>query len=470
MRWFVEVSRVGEGSSSERYCIEAKAWQTALQEARKLRGDSGPLSKFSIELLDDGYRAVNPVQKVRYVVNQAPADAALSAPVAASNGSTPAQNGGASLPAAAAPRPVSPATPSLAPNAAPSLAPAAAPSLAPAAAPSLAPAAAPSLAPAAAPSLAPAAAPSLAPRPASAPKPAPSPPEQSAVPSVSQALAPAAVVSVPPGPMPARVTDSERLKAEAPKAPPESPRDNVSAPPAAAAPVTPFAAPRPSVAPVVAPSAARLASAPPPVFAATTTAATTTPLPLAMAPTPPAHRILSTRLETPRPETPLTYREEVYVVDPGTPRDAVETLLLERFQRVRSELAAGPAGQLVRLAVFDIAFEGAPPRPPLGTLAWKDWRGTPVLGFPSFGIEAPLVTSSLPPRPGSDSPSVAAPPNPVPQPFESSISAAPAAPRSNGAPFDLDFYRAPVRAGEPFSRAGARACTASAWGGRRPDR
>src|SRR5215510_13312395 len=87
MRWFVEVSRVGDSTPAERYCLEAKAWQAALQEARKLRGDSGPLSKFSIELLDDGYRAVDPVQKIRYVVNQAPADSALSAPAPLTNGS-----------------------------------------------------------------------------------------------------------------------------------------------------------------------------------------------------------------------------------------------------------------------------------------------------------------------------------------------------------------------------------------------
>src|SRR5688500_10001846 len=140
MRWFVEVSRVGEGSSSERYCIEAKAWQTALQEARKLRGDSGPLSKFSIELLDDGYRAVDPVQKVRYVVNRAPSDAALTAPVAASNGSMPAP----SAPSAAAPRPVPPASLSASAPIAPSPAPTAsapAPTASPSApaAPSLAP-------------------------------------------------------------------------------------------------------------------------------------------------------------------------------------------------------------------------------------------------------------------------------------------------------------------------------------------
>src|SRR3954471_15328526 len=78
MRWFVEVSRVGENSSDEKYCVEAKQWQAALQEARKLRGDSGPLSKFSIELLDDGYRAVDPKQKLRFVVAKAPQDAELS--------------------------------------------------------------------------------------------------------------------------------------------------------------------------------------------------------------------------------------------------------------------------------------------------------------------------------------------------------------------------------------------------------
>ena len=27
MRWFVEVSRVGEKSSDEKYCVEAKQWQ-----------------------------------------------------------------------------------------------------------------------------------------------------------------------------------------------------------------------------------------------------------------------------------------------------------------------------------------------------------------------------------------------------------------------------------------------------------
>ncbi|MEI9941222.1 MAG: hypothetical protein WDO69_28725 [Pseudomonadota bacterium] len=78
MRWFVEVSRVGENGVADEYCVEAKQWQAALQEARKLRGDTGALSKFSIELLDRGYRAVDPALKLRYLINEAPADAPLT--------------------------------------------------------------------------------------------------------------------------------------------------------------------------------------------------------------------------------------------------------------------------------------------------------------------------------------------------------------------------------------------------------
>ncbi len=78
MRWFVEVSRVGESGVAEEYCVDAKQWQAALQEARKLRGDSGALSQFSIELLDHGYRAVDPTLKLRYLVTKAPDDAKLT--------------------------------------------------------------------------------------------------------------------------------------------------------------------------------------------------------------------------------------------------------------------------------------------------------------------------------------------------------------------------------------------------------
>ncbi|HEY3667982.1 MAG TPA: hypothetical protein VGL19_18395, partial [Polyangiaceae bacterium] len=93
MRWFVEVSRVGESGVAEEYCVEAKQWQAALQEARKLRGDSGALSQFSIELLDHGYRAVDPTLKLRYLVTRAPDDATLTGATAASAKAAEASSG-----------------------------------------------------------------------------------------------------------------------------------------------------------------------------------------------------------------------------------------------------------------------------------------------------------------------------------------------------------------------------------------
>src|SRR4029077_16541790 len=77
-RWFVEVSRVDADTQKERYCVEALQWQQALQQARKLRGDRGALSRFAIELLDSGYRATDPAARLRYTISRAPTDAALS--------------------------------------------------------------------------------------------------------------------------------------------------------------------------------------------------------------------------------------------------------------------------------------------------------------------------------------------------------------------------------------------------------
>src|ERR1041385_5280339 len=88
-RWFVEVSPVDADTLKERYCVEAIQWQQALQQARKIRGDRGPLSRFSIELLDAGYRATDPSSKIRYTVSKAPVDAPLTAG-AGSNGAAPA--------------------------------------------------------------------------------------------------------------------------------------------------------------------------------------------------------------------------------------------------------------------------------------------------------------------------------------------------------------------------------------------
>jgi|GEM_PF-457908 len=88
MRFFVEVTPIGK-SDTQSYCVEAESWQKALQAARSLRKDEGPMSGFSIELAEDGARAVDPMSRLRYIVRKAPADAPLTAGTAA--GSAPPQ-------------------------------------------------------------------------------------------------------------------------------------------------------------------------------------------------------------------------------------------------------------------------------------------------------------------------------------------------------------------------------------------
>lgn len=350
MRWFVEVSRVGDSAPTERYCVDAKAWQAALQETRKLRGDGGPLSKFSIELLDDGYRAVDPVQKIRYLVSQAPADAPLMM--------TPPN--GAVLPAS---KPAAAATPVEAAVAAATPAVSAVASPAPSVVRS---AGSLSLSSQSAPLVTSvlAATPAI-PRPMIARTPAAAPPP------INDA------VVVP------TLTDAGRERLQV-------------VPPVAVAP--------PAVVPVVSAPPEQLRT-PVPVVAADIWGDESEPsLPVASAlaatPEPPSGwKLLRKRAEDPTPQAPITYREEAYRVAPGMDRHGVESLLRERFSAVKAELASSPPGQLVQLAVFDHEFTDKPQRPPLGTLAWKDWRGEPVFGFPAFGEATPPLNSRLPPAP-----------------------------------------------------------------------
>ena len=77
MRWLVEVSSLGK-TDTQKFCVEAESWQRALQAARSQRGEDGPMSGFSIELLEEGYRAVDPLARVRFVVKRAPDDMPLT--------------------------------------------------------------------------------------------------------------------------------------------------------------------------------------------------------------------------------------------------------------------------------------------------------------------------------------------------------------------------------------------------------
>ena len=332
MRWFVEVSRVGENGVADEYCVEAKQWQAALQEARKLRGDSGALSKFSIELLDRGYRAVDPSLKLRYLINEAPPDAPLT------GSSESARKNGSKADAGSKPR----ASDSLAPSAyATSLAPT------------------PFTI-------------SLAPPAASSPVPRPS------------SHAPRSASATPPRVAP--VESPRAASVEPPRAASvESPRFASVEPP----PVIAAEPPRPAQ--LVVPDD-RVPPAP--------------PLPGAVRSQPPAPRVPSfelvrQRAEEPRPDSPITYREFAYAVEPGRTRDEVEALLRDRYQATLATIEDRPPGKFVQLAVFDHVFKRRPERPPLATFAWKDWRGEPVLAFPGFGDEPMAPVSRVPAAPTS---------------------------------------------------------------------
>ncbi|MGH7270560.1 MAG: hypothetical protein ACREJ3_09030, partial [Polyangiaceae bacterium] len=100
-----------------------------------------------------------------------------------------------------------------------------------------------------------------------------------------------------------------------------------------------------------------------------------------MSPTVPS-QIIFKREQDATASMPLTYREYVYAIAPGSSESAAEGLIQMQLRHVQSSLERARPGKLVNLAVFDTTFQGKPPTLPLVTLAWKDWRGAPVLSFP----------------------------------------------------------------------------------------
>ena len=282
MRWLVEVTSLGRTEKDSLY-VDADSWQKALTVARTLRGETEPMTGFSIELLEEGCRAVDPVTRISYNVHRAPDDARAPSirPVATVPRATPA-------PEAHPPAP----TPAVAP--------------------------APPVVPA-------------------APEP---PPRRSQFPARPQISATATMMIGSPAP-----------------------------PPVAAAPVAPASIP---------PATSSLAS-----------------------------QIVFKREQNATEALPLTYREYVFVVPPGSSEMAAATLVQSQLELVRNSLERMPPGKLVNLAVFDVTFQGRPPVPPLATLAWKDWRGVALVSFPRQPGRAPLTIPTAAP---------AAQPQPQPAP------------------------------------------------------
>jgi hypothetical protein len=157
--------------------------------------------------------------------------------------------------------------------------------------------------------------------------------------------------------------------ASQPAPPPQSvPAVTAPSPPAPAA----QPSPAPQAAPVAQPSPAPQAA---PV-------AQPTPAPQAAPVVQPTSVLLSGRDEEPSAESPLVYRERVFVVAEGTPPEQALVLARGELDALTRALADRPPGKFVNLAVFDHAWSGRPARPPLVTVQWKDWRGEPEVAFP----------------------------------------------------------------------------------------
>jgi GAF domain len=347
MRWLVEVMTLGK-TERESLHVDAESWQKALQAARAQRGESAPMSGFSIELLDDGCRAVDPMSRVRYEVRRAPGEAGPSShPPRAASSRPPAVTG-----------PVAVAGPPAA----------------------------------AAPPVASERAPSSAPRPVSqAPHAAKRPPLSAS--TLSAVIGQGAAAAVQP-------------LAAGPAAPPTAPQE-ASAPAPPVAPAAPAVAPahtQPATAPAIGP----LPSAAPAPTAPATAAPRTD-----LGPSVPS-QVVFKREHDGTDSVPLTYREYVFLVPSGTSEEAAEALLQAQLELVLASLARVPAGKLVNLGVFDVAFRGKPPVPPLATLMWKDWRPGPIVEFPRRPGYVPHTSAPPPALTAQPMISVGPASNPVP--------------------------------------------------------
>lgn len=368
MRWFIEVSTVGSGDTDTEYCVEAKQWQAALQQARKLRGEAGPLSAFSIELLDSGYRAVDKKQNLKYVVKKAPNDAPLND---GSNGSSSSLaetrlpgdthsggGGDGNADPAAASDPDASRDPSSPAHQVASPARGSGPP----------------------------------------PKPRlvssrPPPPDEAAADKGKTKSSPVATKT---GPKVAELLAAAAMKGSmrpsgAPPATSGRSGAGASAAPRAATAglavlVQDAEAPETHAPPIETASSPALAlsespdkdASPEPAFAGADAALDAGHTEL------PAFEVIRARGEEPSKDTPITYREVALGVDAGVTKAAARALMLARYRSIANEIAERPKGKFVQVAVFDHVFGQKPIRPPLATLVWKDWRGDPVLAFPGF--------------------------------------------------------------------------------------
>ena len=379
MRWLVEVTSLGRTEKDSLY-VDAESWQKALQVARTLRGESEPMSGFSIELLDEGCRAVDPATRISYEVHRAADEGRPPRPSTA----PPRPAAGSETPAPQSAQPVQPPAQSV-------------PS--PAVPPSVQPASAP-----------------------------PSATQPSAVLPTHPSAGTPAQPAVSEGPPRVRSQFPPRPQISATATMMLGSRPSASVAPAVAAVATSGAGvdgarPAPD-------SRARQAEPDRRSVSPAVPRADTTALP---------SQIVFKREQDATEALPLTYREYVYVVPPGSTEMAAATLVQSQLELVRASLERMAAGKLVNLAVFDTTFQGKPPVPPLVTLTWKDWRGVALVAFPRQPGRSPVtIPTGLPPAapapvaPAEPAPRAVAPvpaaPSPVSQPAPAFAALAPSNP------------------------------------------
>ncbi|MFO0667771.1 MAG: hypothetical protein U0174_27710 [Polyangiaceae bacterium] len=343
MRWLVEVSPLGDKRDAKSLSFDADSWQGALQKARASLGDTGPLGAFTIDLLAEGYRAIDPIERRRYVVKAAP------------HASPPRPN-----PSRPDPSEVS------GDGSSRNVAPAAEPSV-PAAASSTDVVGATVALPIAARSSG-----ALPEEEETVPRPLSNDPPSSPHTEMLPPIAGRAAEKTEPAP------------AAAPPAPAPAP--------AAAAPPAPKAA-------SVVPSVPKAAGGPPRPQASS--AASPKPAKSRWNAT-----LLYKRELEPSSDSPLTYRELAYALPIGTDENEAERFAREQLALVRESIPSDRRGSFVNIAVFDEIFTGKPTVPPLVVLQWKDWKGDPFIQHPrrapiplpaALGSMRPPVAMSMPP-------------------------------------------------------------------------
>jgi hypothetical protein len=76
---------------------------------------------------------------------------------------------------------------------------------------------------------------------------------------------------------------------------------------------------------------------------------------------------------------PILYREYAMAFDANLSPRELERYARAIWEQVRTNIGHRPPGKFVQVALFDHRFSGKPERAPAAVLAWKDWRGDPVI-------------------------------------------------------------------------------------------